>query len=258
MAGARRNALPLARAVLLTYMAAIAAGELITALADVRVGVTYHAVLLVVLLNHFLVASEMPHRQTLPILALLPLLRIVSLTMPFRPVPQLYWPALVGVPLLLAVGLTARLLRWPRAKLMMGRAAIPAQALIAANGVPLGAVAYLIYHPKLLVPSLSLGDLVIASLILVVFTGFLEELIFRGLLQQAANDALGPVGTLAGSALFMSMYVSSLSPGYVLFVGLAGLFFGVCVNRTQSIWGVAAAHSLMAIGMLLVWPAVWP
>ena len=50
------------------------------------------------------------------------------------------------------------------------------------------------------------------------------------------------------------MHLGSLSPGYVLFMLLVGLFFAWCVDRTGSLWGVAVAHGFLVIGMLLVIP----
>ena len=90
-----------------------------------------------------------------------------------------------------------------------------------------------------------------------VFTGFVEEIIFRGMLQQVANEILGGAGVLCSSILFAIMYTGSLSLSYMLFIGLVGLFFGWCVNRTGSIWGVILAHSILNIGMILVWPFLW-
>jgi membrane protease YdiL (CAAX protease family) len=59
---------------------------------------------------------------------------------------------------------------------------------------------------------------------------------------------------MLSAILFMATYLGSLSTGYVLFMGLVGLFFGWSAARTDSIWGVALAHAILKVGLLLVWP----
>lgn len=90
-----------------------------------------------------------------------------------------------------------------------------------------------------------------------VFGGFLEELVSRGLLQELASEVFGGAGPLLSNGLFTLMYLGSLSWGYLLFMSLPGFYFGWSVRRTGSIWGVALAHSIMKIGLLLVWPVLW-
>jgi hypothetical protein len=99
-------------------------------------------------------------------------------------------------------------------------------------------------------------SIAIGSMILLIFNGFTEELMFRGLLQRVADEIWGRAGFLLSGALFAIMYIGSLSADYVLFIGLVGLFFGWCVNRTGSIWGVVLAHGILSIGMLLVYPSM--
>jgi membrane protease YdiL (CAAX protease family) len=111
-------------------------------------------------------------------------------------------------------------------------------------------------HPTALIPALDWRDLVVGAIILTIFVGFTEELIFRGLLQQVMIDVFGPPGLLWSTGIYASLYISSRSVTYVLFIGLVSLFFGWCVQRTGSLWGVVAAHSGLAVGMACVWPFV--
>jgi membrane protease YdiL (CAAX protease family) len=88
-----------------------------------------------------------------------------------------------------------------------------------------------------------------------VFTGIVEELIFRGVVQAATGQVFGGrTGVLLSSILFSSLYLSSLSPSYFLLVSLAGLYFGYCAYTTRSLGGVAVAHGLMNIGLIVIWP----
>jgi hypothetical protein len=93
---------------------------------------------------------------------------------------------------------------------------------------------------------------------LLIFTGFIEELLFRGLIQKAAIDLLGARGgILLVSLVFGVFHFGWGSPLDVAYVGLVGLFFGWVVWRTGSILGVTLAHGLANIMWLIVLPIIW-
>ena len=242
------------QAIVATYIAIIAGAELSGALFGVMPSTLCYALLIPALLSHFVVASQAPYRRILPVLALAPLMRLLSVTILTRQVPQIYWYAIVGLPLLVAAGMTARLLDLSWRQIGLRPRAWLLQLLIALSGLPLGLGAFLLLRPQPLDGVADWHALLIGSAILLIFTGFTEEVIFRGLLHHIAIDLFGRVGLFYSSALFAIMYIGSLSPTYILFIGLVGLFFGWCVDRTHSIWGVALAHGLLNIGLILMWP----
>lgn len=216
-----------------------------------------HAILIPVLLTHYVLLEEVPPNRLLPVLALLPLLRILSLTMPVKQVPQIYWYALVGIPILIAVSLTLRLLNlsWKDLGLLPHR--WRPQIYIGLSGIPLSFLAYIVLLPKGGNIVLNWQDVIIGSLILIIFTGFTEEIIFRGLLQRVTNELYGRAGIIYSTAMFTTMYIGSLSLAYVVFVGLLGLFFGWCYNRTKSVWGAALSHGITNVGIAFIWPFVF-
>jgi hypothetical protein len=91
-------------------------------------------------------------------------------------------------------------------------------------------------------------------LILMFSTGFIEELIFRGMMQRAATEALGRFGLPYVAALFAVLHVGYLSVLDVVFVLIVGLFFGWVAARTHSIVGVTLSHGLTNIVLFLVMP----
>ncbi len=115
--------------------------------------------------------------------------------------------------------------------------------------------AYAILRPAP-VASLDWSHLLVGSLTLLVFAAFVEELLFRGLLQQAAVRVFGTTGALLVNVVFAVTAIGSLSAGYALFVGLMGGWFSFAVGRTRCLWGVIGAHALAAVGLILVWPVV--
>jgi len=248
--------------------AAIAAAELVALTLGRLSGALMHAALVAVLSNVYLVlrrrlgeadstqrAADELHARTTAILTLVPLLRLLALSLPVATVSAPYQYALVGAPMAVAAFLTMRMLG--RARPPVWAPPLPrSQLLLVASGVPLGLLGFLILRPAPLVGSWSLQKLAVATLILFAFTGFLEELIFRGLLQRVWSQASGSSGVLWSTAVFAISYCGTRSPGFVVFIGAVGLLFGVSYQRTGSLLGVSAAHGCFSAGLLLFWPLI--
>ncbi|MDQ3809508.1 MAG: CPBP family intramembrane metalloprotease, partial [Chloroflexota bacterium] len=133
----------------------------------------------------------------------------------------------------------------------------PTQLAIALVGLPLGATEYLILRPAPVVPDLNSRDVVLAGLILLVCTGFLEEVLFRGVLQATARQVLGGAwGMVFVSALFAVLHIGHLSAVDVVFVFAVGLAFAWLVAWSGSVLGVTLAHGLTNILLYLFMPLV--
>ncbi|WP_439116288.1 lysostaphin resistance A-like protein [Nitrolancea hollandica] len=108
--------------------------------------------------------------------------------------------------------------------------------------------------PAPLTPPLTTRDTLIGAIILIIFSGAIEEILFRGLLQRVTTEIFGTWGIAWASVLFAVMYLGSHSAPVVAIMGLIGLFFGWCVERTGSTWGVILAHGIMLIGIYYALP----
>lgn len=239
------------------YLLIIVAIEAIVAYGDTVLGVACAALLILILLNHYIWLGSAPDRRVLPVLALLPLLRLLSVAMPFRAAPHVYWYLLSGLPLLIAIVLTARMLAFTWASLGFRLRCWRAQGAVMVAGVPLSLIAYGLVRPHPLIARLDAQHLAVGAGILIVFVGLTEELLFRGLLLQATSSLFGQNTLLWNAGAFAATYIGSLSAAYVGLMALVGLFFAWCVQRTGSLWGVVAAHSVLVIGMTCIWPFVW-
>lgn len=249
-----------------TYIVAIAGTEAAVVFLGTVPGMIGHGVVLLLLFSHYIVLSPASSRddtrsagavqlgQALPVLSLFPLLRILSLALPISFIPEIYWHALVGVPLLIAIALTARLLGWSPSDAGLNSRGWPWQLLIALTGIPLSLAAYVAMGSVPLNPELPTHDALIGAIILVICSGFIEEILFRGLLQRVTTEIFGPWGIAWTSVLFAVMYLGSHSAPVVVLMGLIGLFFGWCVERTGSTWGVILAHGTMLLGISYVLP----
>ncbi len=232
-------------AITLIYLTVVAIAEILTPSVGILSNAVCYAVLIPVLLSHYALSQQPLYRRILPVLALAPLLHILSLTLSIREIPQIYWYALIGIPLLVGIALTARILDLSKARLGIRLWSWPPQVLIALSGLPLSIIGFLILQPQPLITKPDWQNIVIGSVILMIFASFTEEILFRGLLLRIANEIFGYVGSiLFSSALFAIMYIGSQSFGYMVFIALVGLFFGWCVHRTGSIWGVVLAHGI--------------
>lgn len=244
--------------VMLGYVSALALAELLALWVNSVASVIAHALLVLVLLTHYARQREAVYRRVLPVLLLAPLLRLLSLSLPVAVVPRVYWAALSGVPLWIGVVLTARTVQLSAGASGLQRTRLWPEVWLALSGLPLSLIAYLLLPSQLRLTPGHWWEYGVAALVLVVFSGCLEELIFRGLLQRTLTEVFGPAGLLVSGLTFAVMYAGTHSPAFVLFALLLGAFYGWGVNRTGALWGVMISHSLVSLGAWLLWPLVWP
>ena len=265
----RRGAAPPATALAATgYAATIGLAEACIAYWDVSVGALVDGVLLLVLVNRFLFAGtaapggsgarDRPAWADASLaLALVPLLRLLSLTMTVGDVPATARYAVVGAPLLAATLLAVHLGPFRNVAPRLSAWSWRVEAPIGLAGVPLGLGAFAVAgSPDGLVDGGDWGRLALGAAILLVFTGLAEELLFRGVIQEGLTRVLGGAGPAAAALLFGCTYLAAGPAAYAGFVTAVGFGFGWVVRRTDSLLGVSVAHGLMNVGLLLVWPLV--
>jgi hypothetical protein len=128
--------------------------------------------------------------------------------------------------------------------------------LMGGLGFALGYVEYLILRPGPLAAYVTWVDVITAAMILLVFTGVLEEYIFRGLMQSASMQIMGTFGLLYVGVLFAVLHFGYHSLEDVLFVLFAGLLFGYWVWRTHSLIGTSLAHGVANISLYVIFPLI--
>lgn len=240
----------------LLYLAAIAAAELVTALVNPTAGIAFHTILLFSLILHSSLAAKRHSHQLYLALALAPLIRIISLSMPLSQFAQIYWYLLVSVPLLISILVAVRVLNFQPADVGLTLQKMPLQGFVALTGVGFGWVEYHILKVEPLVPTLTWARVLQPTIVFLVTTGFVEELAFRGVMQRSAVAALGPWGWVYIAALFSVLHIGYLSATDWLFVLLVGLFFGWIVKKTGSLLGVILAHGILNTSLYVVFPLV--
>jgi membrane protease YdiL (CAAX protease family) len=247
-----------------TTLAAFATAEVATVFTNPLTGIALHGITLLALFaasgfgGRGERVADGPLSRLLYALALVPLIRIVSLTMPLGRFDQTYWFLAAGLPVFIAaVVIVGTLGIRPRdIGLRLTRRGTRLQLLIAVFGLALGFAEYHILRPDALIDDLTLRQFILPALVIMFATGFLEEFIFRGVLQRLAEGVLGRSGLLYVSLIFAILHIGYRSATDFLFVLAIALLYGWVVRRTGSIIGVSVSHGITNITLFLVMPFV--
>jgi uncharacterized protein len=236
------------------YLVALTLAEALTNLIEPRVGMVTHGLVLIALLLHASLGAQGAQRRFLLALALAPLIRLLSLSLPLPTFPFIYWYMVVGTPLFIAAYVTARAGRMSRGMVGINSRKLPVQLLVGVTGIALGLLEYLILRPSPLVAELRWQEILIPAFILLIFTGVLEEVIFRGVMQYSALRNFGRLGLIYVAIVFAVLHLGYHSALDVVFVFAVAVIFGWITLRTGSILGVSISHGLTNITLYLVFP----
>jgi len=106
----RARAVPIMPILAILYLVLIAVAEFLTVLTDARWGLAMHIGILTAVLVQASLVLDQPYHKLLLALALAPLIRILSLSMPLQDIDLMYWYAIVGAPMMVTalVGIARR------------------------------------------------------------------------------------------------------------------------------------------------------
>jgi membrane protease YdiL (CAAX protease family) len=242
-----------------SYLAALLAAEVMLLTSGLVAGALAHGVLLAALVAHYVAAPRVGYRRLLLVLGLPILMRLIGLAVPLSATPPLVWIVASGTPVLLGAVLVSRAIgATPWTLLRMRARDLAPQLAVAGGGTVHGLLAFQALRPAPIVANLDVLSIASSLVVLAIFAGFTEELIFRGILQPVATETFSSpgAGLVLSTSVFALMYVASLSPAMVAVMLAIGLFFGWIVQESGSLWGVVGAHTLMSLGLLVVWPNV--
>ena len=238
------------------YLLAITTAEVITVIGQPVWGIVCYIVVLVAVIMYSAVAitSSYRHGQLVLSLALVPLVRVISLSMPLSNIPQIWWYPIIYAPLLVAAVVVVRLLGYRLKDVGLSFRLPLIQLLVALTGLMFGVVEYFILAPEAMVDRFVWQEVWLPALILLVTTGFVEEFIFRGVMHRTPEKAYGWWGIVYVSLLFAVLHMGYLSWIDVVFVFVVALFFGWVVKKTGSLLGATLSHGITNILLFLVVP----
>ncbi len=244
------------------YLVLIVLTELITSLGSPRWGLFCHCVIMYTLFGHaaLLYPAEKHSSYLLMSIAFAPLIRIISLYAPLSRFYFLQWFPILSIPLFFSAFLLISFQHLDECDLglVLKLRQVPLQIAICFTGILFGYVEYLILKPNPLIEELSFRTLIAPILIMLVCTGLIEELIFRGIIQHNAITYFNSsIGILFVTLLFAVMHIGNLSLLDVVFVFLIGYFYAYAVKFTGSIIGVSISHGLTNVVLFLFMPLLW-
>ncbi|NDJ85677.1 MAG: TIR domain-containing protein, partial [Chloroflexi bacterium] len=245
-----------ARWIATLYLVAIIFAESITMLVDPFFGLILQSILLITMYVHAAPIWQTPLRRFILGLAMVPLIRLISLSVPVSALPQIYWYPLTGVLLLFAFLLAMRGMQLRPAAILFRFPIriLPVQLLIGVLGLGLGYIEYAILQPELIVDLREWREVIVIGAIVALSTGIVEELIFRGLLLSTAVGLFGKAGIIYQALVFATLHLGYESVVVCLVAFAIGMVFGWIVESTRSLVGVALAHGLATAVAIVIMP----
>lgn len=240
----------------IAFINLIVFAEVITYFVNPAYGLFIHSLLLITLLA----LSALSHGSNtysglFLALSLAPLIRIVSLSLPLASFPKYAWHSISGAVILGAAVALMRIQGLGLRDVGLTFRRPLDQIALGLTGIPFGLLEYLILRPEPLSQELSLEGCVLLALALILFTGFVEELVFRGIMQGIAVKVVGwKAGLLGVNTIFTGLHLGWLSALDMAFVFSVGLIFGYAALKTGSIIGVSISHGLTNVVLFVVAP----
>ncbi|MFC2069988.1 lysostaphin resistance A-like protein [Chloroflexota bacterium] len=241
----------------LAYLIGLTAAEIITVSLASIWGIIFYIALLIAVIIYAAIVNDQVRQHLFLSLALVPLTRIISLSMPLANIPQVWWYPIIYIPLFLAAFQVMQLMGLEINQIGIHLKRIKPQIFIAFTGVVFGVAEYFI----LVEEAEATGQILQETWLLSVFfllscTGFVEEVIFRGVLQLAAVRVFGWWGVVYVSYLFGVIHWIHNSMLDIAFVFVVALFFGWVVKRTESLLGVIFSHGIANVVLFMVMPVL--
>jgi membrane protease YdiL (CAAX protease family)/CheY-like chemotaxis protein len=236
------------------YLVALSLAEVLTTVGEPRLGLMLYGFWLILLLCHSAWQWENPIHQLLLSLTVVPLIRLISLSLPLADLPVISWYLIITLPLVVTAAMIGQALQFSWTEMGLNLRQWLVQLMVGLTGLPLGYAGYQILRPTPLITAPTWVYFCAAALILFVYTGFAEELIFRGVMQRAAAVSLGNFAPVYVAVLHTTLHMGHRSPVHILVVLGVGLYFGWIVHKTGSISGVILGHGLFNIILFLAGP----
>ncbi|HWQ44443.1 MAG TPA: type II CAAX endopeptidase family protein [Methanosarcina barkeri] len=228
---------------------AIAFAELMIYSGNIIQAMGIHALILLGLSFSTMFVKNEEIQKTYQALILLPILRLVDLSMPVFYEVKLYNLIFIYGLLVIPVSIAATNQEFTRTQLGITFKKIGIYIpLSIVLGLLIGAGEYLIAGKHLLIGDLSVFSLLMLSIIMIFFVGLVEETIYRSILQNRLETAFGNwKGLIITSILFGLMHSGYGNINEIVYTFLIGIFIGYLFYRTRSLPLVALTHGFINV-----------
>ncbi len=216
----------------------IVAGESLMFFGHVYLGLAMHIINLQAI-TLFLIFSNFPAdiKNVVQSLFLLLEMRVITLAMPmFFTITLLWYPLVYGV-MFISIYFIVRNQQISSGEIGLDYKKLnqymPAALLI---GAGTGLLEYQILHPIPMITNLRLPNLFLVAIVMFVFVGAVEELIFRSILQTRLEKVFSQKsGILMSGILFGVMYSGYGLMTEILFASFFGILLGYIFQKTRSL-----------------------
>ncbi|WP_321418577.1 type II CAAX endopeptidase family protein [uncultured Methanomethylovorans sp.] len=228
---------------------AIIVAELLLYMGKLEAGILLHVMIPLGIAISTMWMRESNVTFSLEALAMLPILRLVNISMPVFVPTMLYLYVFIYFPLIIPVYFIVR-----HQKISLKELGftldhlylyIPIAVVV---GYMIGYGEHSIIHAGSLIPDTSALSIFKLSFVMLFFVGLVEELIFRSLLQTRLETAFGMTKGLLITSLLFGIMHSGYGQAYeLLMTGLAGLLMGYMFQKTRSLPFIAISHGLVNV-----------
>lgn len=204
--------------------------------------------------NMFIKDSEI--HKIYQALMLLPVLRLINLSMPIFFETTLYTFIFIYGPLMLPVVVLAIYQRHSFEKIGISMKNLGAYMILSVPlGFLLGFGEYMTIRTGYLIPDLTFENLLKLTIIMVFFVGLVEEVIFRSILQTSLEEALNVQEAL----LITSLLFGLMHSGYgtfqeILYTGFVGFIMGLAFYKTRSLPFITVLHGFVNVFLFGILP----
>ncbi|MCQ1535077.1 CPBP family intramembrane metalloprotease [Methanosarcina sp. KYL-1] len=191
---------------------------------------------------------------------LLPILRLVNLSMPIFFDASLYCFIFVYAPLAIpaTMAFIHQGITYEKKERTLKNIWIYLPFSLLA-GLLLGAGEYSFIRTEPLIPDLSIVNLLQLIIVMVFFVALIEELIFRSILQTRLEEFFGSAGGIFfASLLFGVMHSGYGSPYEIAYAFFVGIFIGDIYRRTRSIFLITLIHGSLNVFLFGIIPHLSP
>ncbi len=241
---------------ILVPVSAIIVAEAFLFLKYTQYGISLHVITLLVLVLAAVRTSDKKISNMLQVLALLPVFRLINITMPIFLTTTLYFFAFVYGPLFIPLYFVAKSQKFSGREIGMSfekfHLYFPVSIVL---GLALGTIEYNIIHAQSLIIAPTFQNFIVFAVIMVMFVGLAEELLFRSILQTRLEQTVGSIsGLIIASLLFGAMHSGYGSLYEILFTFSAGFFLGYLFQKTRSLPFITFAHGLINVFLFALIP----
>ena len=194
--------------------------------------------------------------NTFQALSLLPLLRILNMAMPIFFQLTLYWYIFMYGCIFISIIYIIKHQKFTRDQIGLTLKKIHIYVPIAIIfGSLLGIVEFQIIQNQALIENLDLENVLLLSIVMILFVGLAEELAFRSIIQTRLEQIFGTTWGLIITGITFGIMHSGYGTIYeIIFTSSAGILLGYMFIKTRSLPLIAITHGVINIFLFGILP----